>query len=93
MKEKVEEIIDLYVRPILKDHYGNIKVTKIEDNVVYVKFLGECASCASANYTVDDVVAKLIIENIPEIKNVYIDTFDEELYMVAKKILNKEISL
>ena len=90
---KLERIVELYVRPVLKDHYGDIKITKVEDGVVYVKLLGQCRTCSKAQYTVEDVVAKEIKKRMPEIKDVVLDQFDEELFSIAKKILNKEIDM
>ena len=91
--QKLEKIMDLYVRPVLKDHFGDIKITKFEDDVVYVKMLGQCASCASAQYTLQNVVSKEIKSRMPQIKDVILDTYDDELFDIAKKILNKEIDL
>jgi len=88
--DKVERVLDQYVRPKLKEHYGNIIVTRIEGDVVYVKMTGQCASCASAQYTVEDVVKKELMQRLPEIRDVTIDTFNKDLFQFAKKILNHE---
>jgi len=90
-EEKIEKTLDEYVRPKLKEHYGNIVVTRIEGNVVYVKLTGRCASCASAQYTVEDTVKKILMQHFPEIRDVTIDTFNKELFQFAKRILNHEI--
>ena len=91
--EKAEKIMDLYVRPALKAHFGDIKISKIEDGVMYVKMLGQCSTCSSAQYTVEDVVAKEIKSRMPEIEDVVLDNHNEELFDIAMKILNKEIDL
>ena len=41
-----------------------------EDNIVYVKFHGACASCGSIDYTINDVLLNAILDEVAEVKDV-----------------------
>ena len=63
------EIIDK-IRPFLISDGGNIEFIKYEDNIVYVSLLGACAGCAMIDITLKDGIEELIINEIPEVKEV-----------------------
>ena len=63
------EIIDK-IRPFLISDGGNIEFIKYEDNIVYVSLLGACAGCAMIDFTLKDGIGELIINEIPEVKEV-----------------------
>ena len=69
MEEKVLEVIN-ELRPFLMNDGGNIELVKIEDNVVYLEFQGACKHCSMQNITFKDGIEKLILEKVPEIKEV-----------------------
>ena len=92
MKNKVEKVLIENVNPILENHYGASEISAIEDGVVYVKMMGACGSCPSAQGTVEDIVKAEIMDKVPEVKDVRLDTsVSEDLLDMAKKILNKEV--
>jgi len=90
MVDRVEKVLDKYVRPALSEHFGGLEVTKVEDNVVHIKLLGQCAGCASAYYTLDELIEKEVKKHIPSIKNVVLNTYDDDMLELAKKILRHE---
>ena len=49
--KRIEEVLDQQVRPSLRAHGGEIQVDHLEDKVLYVKLLGQCAGCPSADLT------------------------------------------
>jgi Fe-S cluster biogenesis protein NfuA len=60
--------------------------------VVKVKLTGACASCPSAQYTIEDIVKAIVMDEIPEVKDVILDTsVSEDLIDMAKKILRGEM--
>ena len=65
----IKEIIDK-IRPFLVSDGGNIEFIKYEDNIVYVSLLGACAGCAMIDITLKDGIEELIINEIPEVKEV-----------------------
>lgn len=93
MKEQITKVLKEKVDPVLAQHYGGAILTGLsEDNVVKVKLTGACASCPSAQYTIEDIVKAIVMEEIPEVKDVILDTsVSEDLIDMAKKILRGEM--
>jgi Fe-S cluster biogenesis protein NfuA len=88
MFNEVNRILEEHVRPVLAEHYGDIRLISVEDGIVEVKLLGQCNGCPSANLTVEHVVENSLKEAIPSIKAVRIkNEVSEELWEAAKKIL------
>jgi len=88
MEEKIVEIIDNKVRPVLEEHHGNIEFVKLENLTVYVKLLGKCSGCPSARSTLEDVVLGRIREEFEEIKDVVlINDISQDIINMARKIL------
>lgn len=65
----IKEIIEK-IRPFLISDGGNIEFIKYEDNIVYVSLLGACAGCSMIDITLKDGIEELIINEIPEVKEV-----------------------
>ena len=66
---KIISLIDK-IRPFLINDGGNLEFVKYEDNIVYVKLLGACAECEMMDITLKDAIDELIINEIPEVKEV-----------------------
>ena len=69
MEEKVLKVID-ELRPFLMNDGGNIELIKIEDGIVYLEFQGACRHCSLQNVTFSDGIERLILEKVPEVKEV-----------------------
>ena len=69
IEAKIIHIIDK-IRPFLVSDGGNIQFIKYEDNIVYVSLLGACAGCAMIDITLKDGIEELIINEIPEVREV-----------------------
>ena len=69
VESKIIHVIDK-IRPFLVSDGGNIQFIKYEDNIVYVSLLGACAGCAMIDITLKDGIEELIINEIPEVKEV-----------------------
>ena len=92
MEEKITKVLEEKVNPLLASHYGDARLTGLENGVVYVKLTGACSACPSAQYTIEDVVKATLMEEIPEVKDVLLDTsVGDDLLNMARKILNKEV--
>ena len=76
---ETEEKIDLIkktiekIRPYIQNDGGDVEFVKLEDNIVYVKVHGACVGCGALEMTLRDGVAALIMDEIPEIKDVRLD--------------------
>lgn len=87
--EKVEDVIEQDIRPLLKEHGGDLKVIALEEKTLKVKFLGACSGCPGAQMTLEDLVQLKITEKISEIKSVVLQTdLSEDMIDFAKKLLN-----
>ena len=74
-----EEKIDLIkktiekIRPYIQNDGGDVEFVRLEDDIVYVKVHGACVGCGALEMTLKDGVAALIMDEIPEIKDVRLD--------------------
>ena len=66
---KIIALIDK-IRPFLISDGGNLEYVKYEDNIVYVRMFGACKDCPMLDVTLKDGIEELIINEIPEVKEV-----------------------
>lgn len=92
MEERIKQLLEEKVNPLLARHYGGAELTALENNVAKVRMIGACGSCPSAQYTIEDVVKQILMEALPELEDVVLDTsVSDDLIDMAKKILRKEV--
>ncbi|MEG0292090.1 MAG: NifU family protein [Anaerovoracaceae bacterium] len=92
--EDISKTLKEKVDPVLEKHYGGAILTGFEDGVATVKMTGACATCPSAQDTINDVIKEILCSEHDEIKDVAMDTsVDEELLNFAKELLNKNIKI
>ena len=58
------------IRPYLINDGGDIRFVKYENNIVYVRLMGACKDCPMIDVTLKDGIEELIINEIPEVKEV-----------------------
>ena len=87
--KRIEEVLDKQVRPSLRADGGEIQVDHLEDGVLYVKLLGQCAGCPSADLTNETLVEAELVKALPEVvkKVSVIQTVSDELWEQAKRLL------
>ena len=87
--KRIETVLDEKVRPVLRAHGGEISVDRLEDQVLYVKMLGQCAGCPSADLTNETIVEAELVKEVPELvqKVAVIQDVSDELWDLAKKLL------
>ena len=87
--KRIEEVLNQQVRPSLRAHGGEIQVDHLEDGVLYVKLLGQCAGCPSADLTNETLVEAELVKALPELvkKVSVIQTVSDELWEQAKRLL------
>ena len=87
--KKIEQVLDEKVRPILRSHGGEISVDRLEDQVLYVKMLGQCAGCPAADLTNETVVEAELVKEVPELvqRVAVIQDVSDELWEQAKRLL------
>ena len=87
--KRIEAVLDEMVRPSLRAHGGEIQIDHLEDQVLYVKLLGQCAGCPSADLTNETLVEAELVQALPELvkKVSVIQTVSDELWEQAKRLL------
>ena len=68
-KKKIKKTIDK-IRPYLINDGGDLEFIKYENNIVYIKLTGACENCPMMDITIKDGIEQLLINEIPEIKEV-----------------------
>ncbi|EOS65508.1 NifU family protein [Oscillibacter sp. 1-3] len=88
---KIEAVLDEKVRPALRAHGGEIEIDRLEDGVLYVKLLGQCAGCPSADLTNETIVEAELVKALPELvrRAAVVQTVSDELWEQAKKLLRE----
>ena len=86
---KIEAVLEEKVRPALRAHGGEIAVKRLEDGVLYVKLLGQCAGCPSADLTNETLVEAELVKALPDLvqKVAVMQTVSDELWEQAKRLL------
>ena len=87
--KRIEQVLEEKVRPQLQSHGGDLTINRLEDGVLYVNLLGECAGCPSADLTNESVIEAEVVKALPDLvrKVAVIQTVSDELWEQAKKIL------
>ena len=72
MQENESKIIESLnnLRPFLNSEGGDIEFIKYEDDYVYIKLYGACATCMFRDYTIQDNIYEILKEEIPSLKGV-----------------------
>ena len=65
--KRIETVLEEKVRPALRAHGGEIQVDRLENGVLYVKLLGQCAGCPSADLTNETLVEAEVVAAVPEL--------------------------
>lgn len=91
MLEKIEKVLEEKVRPALLAHEGNVQVISFEDGILKIRLTGQCSGCPSAQLTTEELIAKKVMDEIPEIKDVVlVNEISPELLEFAKKLLSHQ---
>jgi len=70
MLEKVKEVIEKEISPLLAMDGGSIELVSVEDGTVKVRLSGACAGCPMSQYTLVNFVEATLKEKVPEVKEV-----------------------
>jgi len=69
MQDKIEEALNK-IRPQLMMDGGNVELVEVNDGTVKVRLTGACSGCPMATMTLQMGIAKILKQEIPEIKEV-----------------------
>ena len=87
-KKRLEKILDERVRPLLRRHDGDVDLIRFTDGELFVRLLGPCSGCPSADLTAEEIVAPPILEGIRAVSRVTLEQgASDYLFQAAKEIL------
>ena len=88
MLQKIEKVLDEWVRPQLLLHGGGIRSLGFADGIYRFELLGQCSGCPSAAITTEELIRASLCEELPEVRDaVLVEHIDEDLIAQAKAIL------
>lgn len=71
LEDRINYILYNQVNPGLASHGGFVSLEELtEDNIVVLRFGGGCQGCGMVDATLKDGVEKVLMENLPQIKEV-----------------------
>jgi Fe-S cluster biogenesis protein NfuA len=69
LEDRIDQALQS-VLPYIKSHKGNMYVSRIEGDTVYLRLEGSCEGCPASAETLKLAVERAILERVPEIRNV-----------------------
>ncbi|MGI6072206.1 MAG: NifU family protein [Lachnospiraceae bacterium] len=87
--EAIEKVLDEKVRPELALHGGNIAIDRFEAGVLYVRLLGACSGCPSADLTMENIVSDALRESFPRLKVSLITGVSDSLIAQARQLMRE----
>lgn len=69
LEDRIDEAMQS-VLPYIKSHNGNMELSRIEGDVVYLRLEGSCEGCPGSSATLKEAVERAILQRAPEIREV-----------------------
>jgi Fe-S cluster biogenesis protein NfuA len=70
MEDRVRQIIETQIRPLLQRDGGDIEFVGMDNKTVKVRLQGACRGCPASQMTLQMGVERLLKEELPEIEGV-----------------------
>jgi Thioredoxin-like proteins and domains len=72
IREKITQVIDTQVRPMIQSHGGGIDFVDYDEanGVLKVELTGLCSGCPGAQATLRNMVQSVVQRTVPEVKEV-----------------------
>lgn len=70
MVEKIKEIIEKEINPVLELHAGGCELLGVDDGVVTLRMFGGCSGCPSSTITLFNGIVPILKGHFPDIKDV-----------------------
>jgi len=68
--ERVADLFDHQVNPMVARHGGRVELIDVQDAVVMLRMAGGCQGCGMADVTLRQGIESMLQEHIPEVKGV-----------------------
>ena len=69
MLEKINQLIEEKVNPVLNLHKGSCRAVGYDEGIVSIEMFGGCSGCPSAKMTLYNGILPVLQEHIPEIQD------------------------
>jgi len=72
LKDRVEEVVNKEIRPVLMRDGGNIAIVDVDESqgIVKVQLLGACGGCPLSMITLTSFVERYLKSKVPKVKKV-----------------------
>ena len=77
MIRQLEKLFDQQIRPALASHGGNVEIIDVDNNKLFVKFVGGCLGCSASKATLKGGVEETVKKHFEVIEEV-IDLTDHK---------------
>lgn len=77
MIRQLEKLFDQQIRPALASHGGNVEIIDVDNNKLFVKFVGGCQGCSASKATLKGGVEETVKKHFEMIEMV-IDLTDHK---------------
>ena len=76
--KKIEEVKTAIakIRPYIQRYGGDVSLSRLEDDIVYVKVHGSCLGCSVLDVTLKEGIEAIILDEVEGIKEVRLDEND-----------------
>jgi len=68
--EKIRKLLEEKINPGVAGHGGQVALAALENETAFLRFGGGCQGCGMIKTTLKDGVEKILLEEIPELKEV-----------------------
>ena len=68
--EKIKQILEKEIKPMLKMHLGSLDFVGFENGVVSVRFQGTCKGCPLSNLTLKTGIESILKEKVAGVEKV-----------------------
>ncbi|MDE6292670.1 MAG: NifU family protein [Bacilli bacterium] len=68
-EDKIMEVLN-QLRPYINSEGGDLEFIKYEEDYVYIKLYGACATCGFRDFTIQDNIYEALKAEIPSLKGV-----------------------
>jgi len=91
LEQRIEAALQS-VLPYIKSHRGNMEISRIEGDVVYLRLEGSCDGCQASATTLKLAVERAILERVPEISEVRAEATETPLHAVPDETTLRVLS-
>ena len=88
MEQRIAQIMEEQIIPLLKSHGGGAEVIGCKDGIVRIALSGACAGCPSADLGTKDFIEETLKKEIPDIRSVeLVQTVPDDMLEFARRLL------